>query len=122
MYQIAEPIITQRIGNLGLPVVDSFFFIAIIMKQISTRVRLEKEEALCRINPIVKKGQNLSLGDSRVETIQDGDQLVSTTETVDSFSTAETSMSQFWSLDQEHGETSQYLGSLLLCEPAELNS
>jgi len=47
------------------------------MKQISTRVRLEKEEALCRINPIVKKGQNLSMGDSRVKT-QDGDQLVST--------------------------------------------
>ncbi len=98
MYQIAEPIITQRIGNLGLPVVDSFFFfIAIIMKQISTREGLEKEEALCRINPIVKKGQNLSMGDSRVETSQDGDQLVSTTETVDSFSTVETSRSQFWS-------------------------
>ncbi len=27
MYQIAEPIITQRIGNLGLPVVDSFLFL-----------------------------------------------------------------------------------------------
>jgi hypothetical protein len=65
------------------------------MKQISTREGLEKEEALCRINPIVKKGQNLSMGDSRVETSQDGDQLVSTYrgqlfETVDSCSTVET--------------------------------
>jgi hypothetical protein len=75
MYQIAEPIITQRIGNLGLPVVDSFFYCHHHETNFNTR-RAGKKEALCRINPIVKKGQNLSMGDSRVETSQDGDQLV----------------------------------------------